>query len=63
MLTAWGFAGVLGPTLIANVRQRTGHYSEALHVIAVIVLISAILPLITHPPKSDAAEANRPSAA
>jgi OFA family oxalate/formate antiporter-like MFS transporter len=63
MLTAWGFAGVLGPTLIADVRQRTGHYSEALHVIAVIVLISAILPLITHPPKSDAAEINRPNAA
>jgi OFA family oxalate/formate antiporter-like MFS transporter len=60
MLTAWGFAGVLGPTLIASIRQRTGHYSEALHMIAVIVLISAVLPLITHPP---AAEAHRPSAA
>jgi OFA family oxalate/formate antiporter-like MFS transporter len=64
MLTAWGFAGVLGPTLIANVRQRTGHYSEALHVIAVIVLISSILPLITHPPRSDeAAEVQRRTAA
>jgi OFA family oxalate/formate antiporter-like MFS transporter len=52
MLTAWGFAGVLGPTLIASVRQRTGHYGEALHMIAVIVLISAILPLITHPPET-----------
>jgi OFA family oxalate/formate antiporter-like MFS transporter len=63
MLTAWGFAGVLGPTLIARIRQSTGHYSQALQVIAVIVLISAVLPLITRPPKSDAAEANRPSAA
>jgi OFA family oxalate/formate antiporter-like MFS transporter len=63
MLTAWGFAGVLGPTLIAHIRQSTGHYSQALQVIAVIVLISAVLPLITRPPKSDAAEANRPSAA
>jgi OFA family oxalate/formate antiporter-like MFS transporter len=25
MLTAWGFAGVLGPTLIAAIRQTTGH--------------------------------------
>src|SRR5262249_56484083 len=25
MLTAWGFAGVLGPTLIARIRQSTGH--------------------------------------
>ena len=63
MLTAWGFAGVLGPTLIARIRQSTGHYSQALHVIAVIVLISAILPLITRPPQSDAAEAHRSSAA
>lgn len=52
ILTAWGFAGVLGPTLIASIRQRTGHYSEALHMIAVTVLISAVLPLITHPPET-----------
>jgi MFS transporter, OFA family, oxalate/formate antiporter len=63
MLTAWGFAGVLGPMLIARIRQSSGHYSEALNVIAIIVLISAILPLITHPPKSDAAEVRRPRAA
>jgi OFA family oxalate/formate antiporter-like MFS transporter len=63
MLTAWGFAGVLGPTLIAHIRQSTGHYSEALNVIALIVLVSAILPLITRPPTSDSAEAQRPSAA
>ncbi|HEX3738741.1 MAG TPA: OFA family MFS transporter [Terriglobales bacterium] len=63
MLTAWGFAGVFGPTLIAHIRQNTGHYSEALNVIALVVLISAILPLITRPPKSDSAEAQRPSAA
>ena len=63
MLTAWGFAGVLGPTLIARIRQSTGHYSQALHVIAIIVLISAVLPLMTRPPQSGAAEANRPSAA
>src|SRR3954453_7669610 len=28
MLTAWGFAGVLGPTLIARIRQGTGHYAQ-----------------------------------
>lgn len=63
MLTAWGFAGVLGPTLIASIRQRTGHYSEALHMIAVIVLISAVLPLITHPPKDERAIGIKPRAA
>jgi len=51
MLTAWGFAGVLGPMLIARIRQSTGHYSQALNVIAIIVLASAVLPLITRPPK------------
>lgn len=50
MLTAWGFAGVLGPTLIARIRQSTGHYSEALNVIAAIVLCSALIPLIVRPP-------------
>lgn len=64
MLTAWGFAGVFGPMLIARIRQSTGHYAGALNVIAVVVLISAILPLITHPPRGgEEAQAVRPRAA
>jgi MFS transporter, OFA family, oxalate/formate antiporter len=63
MLTAWGLAGVFGPMLIAGIRQSTGHYSRALSVIAGIVLVSAVLPLITHPPKNEASEARRTSAA
>jgi len=51
MLTAWGFAGVLGPTLIARIRQSTGHYAQALHVISIIALVSAVLPLIARPPR------------
>jgi OFA family oxalate/formate antiporter-like MFS transporter len=54
MLTAWGFAGVFGPLLIARIRQSSGHYSEALNLIAIVVLVSAVLPLITHPPKTGA---------
>lgn len=50
MLTAWGFAGVLGPTLIARIRQSTGHYSHALYLIAVITLCSAVIPLTLRPP-------------
>jgi OFA family oxalate/formate antiporter-like MFS transporter len=56
MLTAWGFAGVLGPTLIARIRQQTGHYTQALLVFAVIMLVSAVIPLIVRPPASDAEE-------
>jgi OFA family oxalate/formate antiporter-like MFS transporter len=52
MLTAWGFAGVVGPTLIAQVRQSTGNYTAALEVIAGIMLVSTILPLVIRPPKS-----------
>jgi OFA family oxalate/formate antiporter-like MFS transporter len=55
MLTAWGFAGILGPTLIAQIRQSTGAYSHALHWIAGIVLVSAAIPLMVRPPQSKAA--------
>jgi OFA family oxalate/formate antiporter-like MFS transporter len=46
MLTAWGFAGVFGPLLIANIRQKTGSYGGALTTLACILLVSSVLPLI-----------------
>lgn len=52
MLTAWGFASVFGPLLIAHLRQTTGQYGGALHIIAVVLLVSAILPFIVRPPKA-----------
>jgi OFA family oxalate/formate antiporter-like MFS transporter len=57
MLTAWGFAGVLGPMLIARIRQNTGHYSEALNIIAIILLASAVIPLVIRPPQAAKIEA------
>jgi hypothetical protein len=59
MLTAWGSAGVLGPTRIARIRQSSGHYTQALHVTSIIVLVSAVIPLITRPPEAEAVEAKR----
>jgi MFS transporter, OFA family, oxalate/formate antiporter len=53
MLTAWGFASVFGPLLIAHLRQTTGQYGGALHIIAIVLLVSAILPFIVRPPKAD----------
>jgi MFS transporter, OFA family, oxalate/formate antiporter len=50
MLTAWGFAGVAGPTLIAYIRQTTGRYTEALDVTAGVMLVSAIIPFMVRPP-------------
>ena len=52
MLTAWGFAALSGPTLIAYVVQNTGHYTKALYVIAVTLFLSAALPFVIRPPKA-----------
>jgi OFA family oxalate/formate antiporter-like MFS transporter len=49
MLTAWGAAGVVGPTLIAYVRQATGQYQGALRIMALVTLLSVIVPLLLHP--------------
>jgi MFS transporter, OFA family, oxalate/formate antiporter len=51
MLTAWGFASAFGPLLIAYLRQSSGAYSEALHVIAGVMAVSVLLPLIVSPPR------------
>jgi OFA family oxalate/formate antiporter-like MFS transporter len=49
MLTAWGSAGLLGPTLMAYFRQRTGNYTESLDLIAGIMLVATLLPLWIRP--------------
>jgi OFA family oxalate/formate antiporter-like MFS transporter len=54
MLTAWGAAGVVGPSLIAWVRQTSGNYTDALELIAGIMLVSAVLPFVIRPPKPPA---------
>ena len=52
MLTAWGVAGAVGPTLIAAMRERSGGYDSALRSIAVLMLVSAIIPLLVNRPRS-----------
>jgi len=51
MLTAWGSASAFGPLLIAYLRQASGSYTSGLHVIAVIMAVSALLPILVSPPK------------
>src|SRR4029078_10492118 len=53
MLTARGFAGGLGPTLIARLRARRGRYDEPLYLIAALMLLSTIIPLIVRPPTQE----------
>ena len=48
MLTAWGVAGVVGPSAIAQVREATGQYQGALRIMALITLVSALLPRLLH---------------
>jgi len=50
MLTAWGCASAFGPLLIAHLRQTSGSYRSGFHVIAVVMVVSILLPLIVHPP-------------
>ena len=50
MLTAWGVAGVLGPTLMAAMRERSGGYDGALRAIAGLMLVSAVIPMLVRPP-------------
>ena len=45
MLTAWGLASVFGPLMMAEMRQTTGSYRGALHIIAGVMAISTLLPL------------------
>jgi MFS family permease len=64
MLMAWGVAGIVGPTLIARIRESTGAYRNAFYVISVIMLVSAIIPFIVRPPLSQqeaAAEETAPT--
>lgn len=44
ILTAWGFGGVLGPVLLATVRESTGAYEAGLASIAALMLVGALLP-------------------
>jgi OFA family oxalate/formate antiporter-like MFS transporter len=56
MLTAWGFAGVLGPTLIATLRESNGRYDQALYLIAALMLLSTIIPMLVRQPGAPQAE-------
>ena len=60
MLTAWGFASAFGPLLIAQMRQSSGAYRGGLHVIAGVMAVSALLPLIVHPPRRSEPQEEQP---
>jgi MFS transporter, OFA family, oxalate/formate antiporter len=49
MLTAWGLGGVIGPLLIAEMREATGSYDGALWVLAGCMPPAAVLALSLRP--------------
>ena len=55
MLTAWGFASYFGPQLIVKMLSQAGSYTRGLHTIAVIMLVSTVLPIVVSPPKEKSA--------
>ncbi|MGE5360127.1 MAG: OFA family MFS transporter [Bacteroidales bacterium] len=50
ILLAWGAGAVPSPILIARVRQTTGNYAEAIHVIAIVMVAAVVLPLLARAP-------------
>jgi OFA family oxalate/formate antiporter-like MFS transporter len=50
MLTAWGCAAVFGPSLVAGIREATGHYQGAMRWLALATLVSGVVPLLLRPP-------------
>lgn len=51
MATAWGAAAGFGPLLLAGTLKTSGGYRSGLHIIAVIMAISAVLPVHIRPPQ------------
>jgi OFA family oxalate/formate antiporter-like MFS transporter len=50
-LTAWGCASAFGPLLIAHMREVSGSYRGALHIIAGVMAVSVLLPMVVSRPK------------
>lgn len=61
ILLAWGAAAIPSPILIAHVRQNTGTYAPAINVIAIVMLVSLVLPLLVRRPSK--AQVATPAAA
>ena len=50
ILTAWGFAALVGPTLVARAKDMTGSFAGMLPLIALLLAGAVILPFLTKKP-------------
>lgn len=63
ILSAWGFAGLIGPIIAARAKDLTGSFSGTLPFIALVLLVAVILPYLTKDPSRQSkavAKATRP---
>jgi len=51
MLTAWSAASAFGPMILVHTLKSSGGYRAGLHIIALIMVVSTILPILVHPPR------------
>ncbi len=54
ILLAWGAAAIPSPIMIARLHQQTGVFSTSVHIIAIVMVCSLVLPLIARRPNRDA---------
>jgi len=54
MTTAWSFASLFGPMLMARMTESTGSYARSLHLIAVVMALSLVMPILVRPPRAKA---------
>ena len=50
ILTAWGFAALVGPILVARAKDMTGSFAGMLPLMALVLLGAVILPFLTKQP-------------
>src|SRR5579863_2096974 len=49
MITAWGTSSAFGPLLIAQLRTTSGTYTSGLHMVAIVMAVSVVLPILVRP--------------
>jgi uncharacterized membrane protein len=57
ILSAWGFAGLIGPSIVARAKDMTGSFTGLLPIIATVLLASIVLPFVTKKPSPTAGAA------
>ena len=54
IVTAWGFAGLIGPMIVARAKDLTGSFAGMLPIVASVLMVSVIIPFVTKKPTATA---------